>query len=308
MAGAMESMFSHHGDGKEGRRVIMDTDKDIDHPIATVCVERSIDRGGSTASGCAFVPDFYRGWRRVGPSTKDFSPYDVGVDETFAESQLRSLAQQGDIITRQSGGLYPALQNLQEREMRNYADQLEFAHEHNALFPAQYPAIVDILNRGVRAVYSRGVGVTPRIRGLPYNRSAPDQTLSIASKLWKDVHARRMFACSTATVTDETPIDATPTTTVEKKNPDPTIGTDRRAIADMRRVNVGFSSTQYYPVRVPSVESIARLLVAMTTPPRLGYPDGKKGNCCRIPTSQATTRTVTTNVYGVSRMFPWALS
>ena len=36
-------------------------------------------------------------------------------------------------------------------------------------------------------------------------------------------------------------------------------------IADMRRINVGFNVKQYYPIRAPTVESIARLLVALTT-------------------------------------------
>ena len=62
---------------------------------------------------------------------------------------------------------------------------------------------------------------------------------------------------------NETPIEDTPTKTVEKRNPDRTISTDRRAISNMRRIAVGFPPTQYYPVRSPSIESIARLLVTM---------------------------------------------
>merc|ERR1712112_548209 len=74
-----------------------------------------------------------------------------------------------------------------------------------------------------------------------------------------------MFVCSAASVGESSPVEATPTTTVEKKNPDRTISTDRRVIADMRRINVGFNVDQYYPIRAPTVESIARLLVALTT-------------------------------------------
>ena len=32
----------------------------------------------------------------------------------------------------------------------------------------------------------------------------------------------------------------------------------------MRRINLGFNPAQYYPVRVPTAEALARLLVAMT--------------------------------------------
>ena len=62
---------------------------------------------------------------------------------------------------------------------------------------------------------------------------------------------------------ESTPVEATPPTTVEKKNPDRTIINDRRIIADMRRLNSEFPDSQYYHVRVPSLDSLARLLAAM---------------------------------------------
>ena len=49
-----------------------------------------------------------------------------------------------------------------------------------------------------------------------------------------------------------------------EKNPDRAIDADRRAIADMRRINMGFDASQYYPARVPALEAMARLLVSMT--------------------------------------------
>ena len=57
-----------------------------------------------------------------------------------------------------------------------------------------------------------------------------------------------------------------PNATEDQKKPDRTISTDTRAIADMGRRNVGFPVSKYYPVRAPSVESVARLLASMTTP------------------------------------------
>lgn len=62
-----------------------------------------------------------------------------------------------------------------------------------------------------------GAGLTPRIRGLPYKLPTPDQALPIASILWKDIYARRIFARAAATVSGETPIEATPTSTAEKR-------------------------------------------------------------------------------------------
>ena len=69
-------------------------------------------------------------------------------------------------------------------------------------------------------------------------------------------------------VLSDSPVETTPTTTAGGKNPDRTVSTGRRVISDMRRINVGFNTSQYYPVLVPSIESIARLLIAMT----VGFP------------------------------------
>ena len=215
--------------------------------------------------GMEYLPDCTEKWRTAGPCAENITKYAQNLDAVFSEEKLRSLAREGDILIRQCGGLYPALAAFQESEMRAPNEQLDFAHEHALLFPAQYPAVTDILIQGVTAVYNRGVGVAPRVRGLPYNMTSPDQTLLIASKLWKDIAHRRIFVCSAAVVGEDSPIEATPTTTVEKKNPDRTISADRRVIAGMRRINVGFNPEQYYPIRAPTVESIARLLVALTT-------------------------------------------
>ena len=58
-------------------------------------------------------------------------------------------------------GVYPALQEFQEVEMRPRAEQLSFARENRALFPAQYPDVIGILDQGVRAAYDRVAGTTP---------------------------------------------------------------------------------------------------------------------------------------------------
>ena len=174
------------------------------------------------------------------------------------------LALQGDLLIRNDGGVYPAITSLQEKERREMKHQLDFIHTHRDLCPAQYPALVRILDRGVQAHYIRGVRRAPLVRGIPYNAQRPDRSILIAEKFWNDIRARRIFSGSTAKVTESTPIEDNPTTTVEKKNPDRMVSMDRRIIADRRRANLGVPESQYYPVRVPSLESLDRLLVSMT--------------------------------------------
>ena len=185
----------------------------------------------SETLGYEILPGCNHMWRTTGPCAEEASSYSVNLGENSPKSQLFALALQGDEIVRAIGGLYHALVNAQGREMRKFADQIVFAQDNHILFPTQYPAVADILNHGFMAVYDRGIGVTPRVRGLPYNQSCPDQTILIASKLWKDIHAQRIFGRSTLMVASETPIEAKSTTTVEKKNHGCTISTDRSVLS-----------------------------------------------------------------------------
>ena len=74
------------------------------------------------------------------------------------------------------------------------------------------------LDQVVRAYYSRGVGKVRRVRGLPHNQGRSTQSELVARKFWNGIRPRRVFAFSTATITDSTPVGAIPTTTTEKKN------------------------------------------------------------------------------------------
>ena len=66
-------------------------------------------------------------------------------------------------------------------------------------------------------VYDKGVGISPRLRGLPYNLTSHAPTGLVAQKVWNGVRSRRIFVRSTEKVLPDTPIEATPTTTAEKK-------------------------------------------------------------------------------------------
>ena len=214
--------------------------------------------------GGSFIPDCSHIWRTTGPGTPNSAEYDRELNPKFPPRELRDLAQHGDRSIESTGGIYPAIIAIQEQELREMQHQVDFIHAHRDLCPAQYPALMQIPDQGVQANYTSGVRDIPRVRGLPYDTDKPDESLLIAGKFRKDIRARRIFVCSTAKVTDAAPVEAAPSTTLEKKNPDRTVSLDRRIIAGMRRVNLGFPESQYYPARVPSLESLARLLVSMT--------------------------------------------
>ena len=148
---------------------------------------------GEEFLGRSTLPDCNHMWRSAGPCTADISSYASDVGEAFPETGMCSLSNAGGSIIRQSGGLYPALVDFQECEMRNRADQLVFARGNHTLFPAKYPEITGSLDQGGRAVYDKGVGLSSRVRGLNYNATSSDQTELIAKKLWKDISSRRIF-------------------------------------------------------------------------------------------------------------------
>ena len=215
--------------------------------------------------GWDYMPDCNHEWRSDGPLNECSTRYFEEVQQEFTVDGLQELALRGDCLIQQLGGLYPALCALQEDKFRDMADQVDFASNHRNLFPEQYEYLNKTLTQGVSAYYSGGVPLNPRQRGLPYQKTNEEHCRLIEEKLWKDVAAQRMLVCTTETVDANTPVEATPTTTVEKRNPDRTISSDRRVIADLRRVNLNFPSSQYYPVRVPTAGDIARMIVILRT-------------------------------------------
>ena len=48
-----------------------------------------------------------------------------------------------------------------------------------------------------------------------------------------------------------------------KKNPSRSISSDRRVVADLRRVNIRCDTKQYYPAVVPKIYEIARRIVSL---------------------------------------------
>ena len=80
---------------------------------------------------------------------------------------MRSVVEKGNIIAQQCGGLYPFHMNAQECEARKRNGRLLFAHHVRVRPPEEYHALVGILNLGVHAIYDRGAGIAPGIRGPP---------------------------------------------------------------------------------------------------------------------------------------------
>lgn len=58
-------------------------------------------------------------------------------------------------------------------------------------------------------------------------------------------------------------IEATPSTLVLKSNPGRSWSTEKRAIADLRRINLYFDTSDVYPVELPTVKELARRIIAL---------------------------------------------
>ena len=156
----------------------------------------------ATVLGKDFPPDCRHMWRSMGPIRDLVATYVDELPDAYNNENLRELATRGDHLIRSRGGVYPALVGFRENQMRSHVGQLDFATEHRKMFPAQYQAVMNILDQGVRAVYNNGLAKTPRVRGLPYNRSASEM---IAEKFLEDIRARRFFVCSTERITLDSP-------------------------------------------------------------------------------------------------------
>ena len=85
----------------------------------------------------------------------------------YSHPELRPLSRKGDFIIQQRGGLYPALVNFQECEIRDHVGWVDFDHENHELPPVQYHAIVGSLDHGAREVYDKGLSHLHGYGGFP---------------------------------------------------------------------------------------------------------------------------------------------
>ena len=122
-------------------------------------------------------------------------------------------------------GLYPNLRALQERALRQMGPQLSFAEQFKDSIPDQYPWILHALSANVGAKYTGGVPASPRIRVLPYQHNDESHCVLIGG-FWEDIKLGRMFVCTTRTVSAHAPVEATPASMANKKNPDRAISAE----------------------------------------------------------------------------------
>ena len=85
--------------------------------------------------GTDILPDCRHVWRSQGPCRTLINTYVEDLPDTFSPDSLCALAAKGDQLIDQCGGVYPALVEFQESQMRRHTDQLAFAFEHKDLFP-----------------------------------------------------------------------------------------------------------------------------------------------------------------------------
>ena len=155
---------------------------------------------------------------------------------------------------RAAGSLDEALCHFQEPEFRKMEPQCEFIRENSSRIEEYAGEMMEEMRIGVTATYMRPPPATPRGRGLPYKE---DDTLELMAGLWKDISKGRMFMCSFETSGGyAADIETTPTTLVPIRNPDRTLSTEKRIIADLRRINLYFDQIEDYTVVLPTVEAL----------------------------------------------------
>ena len=183
------------------------------------------------------------------------------VRREFSKKAVREAVEAGDALVRTAGSLDEALCHFQEPEFHKMEPQWEFTRENSSWVEEYAEEMMEEMRIGVTASYMRPPPAAPRRRGLPYKE---DDTLELMEGLWKDISKGRMFMCSFETLGGyASDIEMTPTTLVPKRNPDQTLSTEKRIIADLRRINLYFDQSEDYPVVLPTVEALARKIVCL---------------------------------------------
>ena len=143
---------------------------------------RPIADQSAQARGCAVMPDCAHMWRSAGPGTQTSHIYAAGLPEDFSIGKLRSLATEGGNMVRQFGGVVHRISGNKGVGAQRMNPEIEFLHTYRKWCPIQYPAMVGILDQGVRAHYGRGDGTPPLVRGIPYNLPHPDHPHMISQE------------------------------------------------------------------------------------------------------------------------------
>ena len=102
-----------------------------DQPEGSTYVGRgTLQPKAATSSGVHFLPGCDHQWRLTGPIPSEMVSYSQDLPDQFDVAALCALANDGDALAQQCGGVYPTLRNSQEPEMRDQPPQLTFAHEN----------------------------------------------------------------------------------------------------------------------------------------------------------------------------------
>ena len=200
-------------------------------------------------------------WRKSGPIMPESERFHQVVRQEFSKKAVKEAVEAGDALVKAAGSLDEALYHFQEPEFRKLAPQCEFIRDNKMWIEEYAEEMMEEMRIGATASYMRPPPVTPRRRGLPYKE---DDSLELMQGLWKDITKGRMFMCSFETIGGfSSDIEMTPTTLVPKRNPDRSLSTEKRIIADLRRINLYFDQSEDYPAVLPTVDALAKKIVCL---------------------------------------------
>ena len=179
-------------------------------------------------------------WRIPGEVGLEVMNFHRKVMRDFSITNVVDIVHSGNRLVETAGSLDKALCLFQEVEFRKLAPQREYIRQNSSWAPHLAEEMEEIMRIGVTANYQRPPPVSPRRKGFHYKDK---ETLEFIEKLWPDIRKGRMFICGADCVGgDNALIEATPPTLLPKRNPDRSWSSDKRAIEDLRRINLYFEN------------------------------------------------------------------
>ena len=115
---------------------------------------------------------------------------------------------------------------------------------------------------GVAANYMRPPPSKPRREGAPYK---DQETVEVTLKFRPGVQKGSMFICGPDIIWGEAAqIEATPYTLIHERNPYLAWDSGKRVIADLRRMNLYFDTSDVYTVELPTFRHLPNHIIALT--------------------------------------------
>ena len=176
----------------------------------------------------------------------------------FPVENMQEVMDAGSKLAQAAGGMVKAARQVRFLRFRELRYAREFIEKTQHLYPEAAEEVMSIFTIGAAPKYDALPAKTVPGDGYPHNAA---HTRKILESMWGDMRQLKVILCATTSLTFGERLEYSPTTTVPKRLPDRTFSSKSRIISDLRRINLGINTDDFFPIWLPDVKDITERIV-----------------------------------------------